>query len=301
MNAFIKKLYYTLVKPDLNQGYTLSLGFIFHTEKIYDEVVFNRLLTFCKEYHSITGKRALCTIMPPVSFRVKDEMQQRGVLEEKFIDNLKTLQSVADLGFHGHFWRTIQKSFEEKNNQIRNSTYEPADEETIKQQFQDQINWFRSANGIHAKSYAAGWWFTNRAIMQLQALHGIVYDFSLAKMKWTSGDWGKKLMQENQIAFGEPFVLETVEGKINCVQTIMGTPNTKFPQDFVRIINTLLDSENRAPIGMITTHDYDLVGDNLQYAIAQIRYLKTKKGIQFFSIEDLSTCLRDRALKSVKV
>ena len=122
MNSLIKKIYYTLVRPELTKDYTLSLGFIFHTERIYDAAVFSRLLTFCKEYQAITGKRALCTIMPPVSLRGNDEMQKASVLENVFIENLKTLQTVADLGFHGHFWRSAQKSFEASDNQIRNST-----------------------------------------------------------------------------------------------------------------------------------------------------------------------------------
>lgn len=299
MNSLIKKLYYTLIKPELANGYTLSLGFIFHTEKIYDEVTFNRLLTFCKEYQSITGKRALCTIMPPPSFRVNTEMETTNATEEKFIANLKTLQTVADLGFHGHFWRSAQKPFEEKGNQIRNSTYQPADDQFVEKQFQDQVRWFEQNGFTDIKTYAAGWWFTHSVIMQQQASNGIEYDFSFAKMPWTSGTWGKDIMQRNQLAFGEPFELETGKGKVKCIQTVMGTPNTQFPQDFIRIINSLLESSNKMPAGMITTHDYDLSGDNLRYAIEQIRYLKTKQNIQFFSADDVPALLHGRNLKSI--
>lgn len=301
MNSLIKKIYYTLVRPELTKDYTLSLGFIFHTERIYDAAVFSRLLTFCKEYQAITGKRALCTIMPPVSLRVNDEMQKASVLENVFIENLKTLETVADLGFHGHFWRSAQKSFEASDNQIRNSTYQPVDDECIEQQFHDQVNWFQRAGFTNIKNYAAGWWFTQRVVMQQQALHGMVCDFSFAKMKWTSGNWSKSVMQENDIAFGEPVVLEIPEGRITCVQTVMGTPNTEFPQDFIRIINTLLEPENKQPIGMITTHDFDLTGDNLKYALAQIKYLKAKKNIQFFSTDDLPALMRERKLKTVRI
>lgn len=301
MNNLLKKIYYTLFKPELAQGYNLSLGFIFHTEKIYDEVIFNRLLTFCKEFQSITGKRVLCTIMPPVSFRVNAEMQQSKATEEKFIENLKTLQHIADLGFHGHFWRSATEHFESPENQIRNSVYQSSDDDFVKQQFTDQVKWFKQTNFTPVKSYAAGWWFTHRIIMQLQAWSEIVYDFSFSKLKWTSGTWGKTIMHDAQLAFGEPFVLEVDGRKIECIQTVMGTPNTKFPQDFIRIINAQLESANKMPMGMITTHDYDLDGDNLKYAIAQIRYLKTLNNIQFFSQEDLPVLLRERQIKSIKI
>lgn len=301
MNTFIKKLYYTLVKPELRKGYTLLLGFIFHTEKIYDEVTFDRLLTFCKEYHALTGRRVLCTIMPPESFRVKDEMRQTATTEAKFIENLKTLQLVADLGFHGHFWRSAQKSFEASDNQIRNSTYQLADDDFIKQQFNNQINWFQRANVSFTKNYAAGWWFTHRTIMQQQMLNDCEYDFSFSKMRWTSGSWGKTLMQEHQVVFGDPFIVELPEGKITCVQTVSGTPNTQFPQDFIRIINAQLEPSNKAVLGLITTHDYDLAGDNLTFAIELIQYLKSKRNIQFFSLEDLPVVLRNRKLKSISI
>lgn len=301
MNSLIKKIYYTLVNPRLAKDYTLSLGFIFHTEKIHDEVVFSRLLRFCKEYQSITGKRALCTVMPPESLRVKNEMQQAGATEADFIRNLNLLQTVADLGFHGHFWRSAQKDFEAPDNQIRNSTYQAVDDKFIAQQFHDQLRWFQQSGFTDIKSYAAGWWFMHRAVIQNQASHGIGYDFSLSKVPWTSGTWGKTLMQENHIAFGEPVVVELPEGKINCVQTVMGAPNTPFPQDFIRIINTLLEPENNMPIGMITTHDYDLMADRLVYAIDLIRYLKTKNYIQFFSIDDLPALLGKRELKKVTI
>ena len=301
MSAFIKKLYYTLVEPDLKKGYTLVLGFIFHTEKIYDEDTFNRLLTFCKEYHTLTGQRALCTIMPPVSFRVKDEMQRAAATEIKFVENLKTLQIVADLGFHGHFWQSMQHSFESIDNQIRNSTYQPAHDGLIKEQFKDQITWVQRTPVAITKTYAAGWWFTHRIIMQQQLLNDLEYDFSFSRIPWSSGTWGKSVMQKHQVAFGEPFAVELPEGKITCVQTVMGTPNTPYPQDFIRIVNSLLEPANKTVLGMVTTHDYDLAGDNLKFALELIRHLKAKKYIQFFSIDDLPVALRERKLKNISI
>ena len=59
---------------DLPPG-QIRLGYIFHTEQIYDQNLFTQLLEFCESYRKITGKPPICTLMSGVNPLVVEGMK----------------------------------------------------------------------------------------------------------------------------------------------------------------------------------------------------------------------------------
>ncbi len=286
MIDLLKSIYYRVNKPALRRGYNLSLGFIFHTECIYSAETFNSLLVFCERFERITKKRPLCVVMSPLNFRVHAEANQTKFTLEDFQKRLQELAAVADIGFHGHFWRK-DSDFEENRNHVRQFNYTQHDNQLIEKQFKDDYAWLKDFDFVKPY-YAAGWWFVNSAVLKTLLREKIQADFSFSFLKWVSNEWSKEFMKERGINFGEPFKIENEKGEtIQCIQTLMGCPNTKHPQDFIRIMNGYLD-DNRQPVGMIATHDYNLLqGNNLTYSTQLIEYLASQKNITFLSAPEL--------------
>lgn len=285
MIDLVKGIVYKIKTPKLRDGYQFSFSFVFHTERIYDSLIYSRLVSFCEAYERITRKRPLCVVMSPCNFRTKAELELANFSLNDFESRLTDLSRVADIGFHGHFWRK-REAFERIENQIVEYNYTLDDEILIENQFSFDYSWL-SRLEIVKPLYSAGWWFLNSFLLRSLFNEKIQADFSFSFLKWINSTWSKNFMSTNKIKFGESFSIIDKEGHIlHCIQTVMGCPNTKFPQDFVRIINSYLDS-NTNPCGVIATHDFNLDGNNLEYAIDLILYLNKLQNVEFFSADEL--------------
>lgn len=281
MKEFLKGIYYRVQKPKLKVGYHVSLGFIFHTEQIYHTHTFITLLDFCNHYQQITGKRPLCAVMSPLNKRVKSKMEEAQFSLNDFNKRLIELSAVSDIGYHGHFWRG-DGDYSLLENQVRNRNYREQDSALIDKQFTDDYSWLKQLDFVQPY-YTAGWWFVNSTLLNKLRLEGIIADFSFSFLNWVSSDWSKNLLRKHNIRYGESFQI----GKLTCVQTLMGCPNTDHPEDFIRILNGYLDG-NTEPGGMIATHDYNLVeSNNFNKSIQLIEYLSGIKSISFLSAKEL--------------
>lgn len=285
MKGFFKRVLYKIAPPQFKKGYTFSVGFIFHTEQIYRNDVFDKLTSFCMQFSALTGKRPLCVVMSPVNKRVANELQEHGFTIEQFTNRLKKLHELADIGYHGHFWRRAD-DFEMPTSHIRHRNYRASDDENISDQFKTDYRWLEET-GRCKPYYGAGWWFINPAVVQVLAKHKIAADFSFTRLAWVDNSWVKEFLKRKNIRFGESFQIRSENTVLQCIQTVMGCPNTDFPDDFVRIINNYLDS-NRQVTGMIATHDYNLSeGNNLTRAIELVSYLVKHKAVAFHSAAEL--------------
>lgn len=286
MKNLLKHALYKVFPPRFRAGYTLSLGFIFHTEQLYNTHVFEKLIEFCEQFRKLTGKRPLCVVMSPVNKRVASELLQHHFSLDQFVDRLKTLADAGDIGYHGHFWRNSD-DFENPSNQIRHRNYSPKDDSQIGSQFQHDYLWLNNTT-LCKPVYAAGWWFINPAVIQQLMDHGVHVDFSFTRMHWVDNPWVKDFLEQNKIGFGESFMIQQATRSLHCIQTVMGCPNTGFPGDFVRIVNSHLDS-NRDVCGMIATHDYNLTErNNLKHALELIAFLVNQPSVTFYSADELA-------------
>ncbi len=290
MKNSLKRALYSWFPPRFKPGYTFSFGFIFHTEQIYRDEVFEKLITFCEKFRALTGKKPLCVVMCPVNARLASELNESNFSEEQFTQRLKDLSEVSDVGYHGHFWRT-QKGFDEISSHIRHRNYTETDDPLIRLQFDADYGWLETRR-LCKPFYAAGWWFINPTVIQQQFSHGFHLDFSFTRMHWADNPWAKDFLNRNKIRFGEPFQIQAAGQHLQCIQTVMGCPNTDYPEDFVRIMNSYLDT-NRKVIGMIATHDYNLTEqDNLKQALQLTSYLATNKAVSFYSAEELAAQIK---------
>lgn len=278
----LKSLYYVLKPARLPKSVNLHCGVIFHTEEIQQPATFSQLIHFCQQYVSITGKRALCTVMSPENPSIRKQMNQLGVSSDEFAGRLHQLREWADIGYHGHFWKSVDKPFSEPGNQIKAGNFEAADEPGIRAQFKAEMDWFQQ-NGFTLRSYSAGWWFVNPFLMKLLGENHLVLDFSFSQQPWVNNTWAKNFLASNNIMFGQSFREKT--GPV-FVQTLMGFTGSNYPMDFVRILNRFLPSQG-VVTGMITTHDYNIASAReLENTLKVIRLLSTHLNVAFCSEAD---------------
>jgi hypothetical protein len=281
---FLKFIYYGLRPARLPREVKLHIGFIFHTEEIQKASTFAKLKSFCQQYTSITGSRALCTVMSPENPRIREEMRREGVPDSEFANRLHDLRQWADIGYHGHFWKSGSRSYSDEGNQIKVFNFSPTDEATVLGQFQAELEWFTS-NGFTINSYSAGWWFINPFLMTLLHKTKIALDFSFCSQPWINNFWAKDFLKAKQVAFGESFKMQDQDPVY--VQTLMGCTVTDYPMDFVRVINKSLKSERVDVSGMITTHDYNILRyRDLTNAIKVVRHLAGQSTVAFCSEAD---------------
>ena len=212
-------------------------------------------------------------------------MNQVGFSMGNFKGRLEELSLHADIGYHGHFWRT-ENDFDNSTNQVRALGYSPQDDELIQKQFKQDYSWLCD-QPFTLPYYAAGWWFMNNSMVKKLMEENIEADFSYSMLRWISNPYFKTFFKEHQIRFGEPFRLTSNGKSITCIQTLMGCPNSPFSEDIIRQLNTYFDGY-QSPMGMLATHDYNLIeGNNLEYNKQMICYLSRLKNVSLHSAEEL--------------
>ena len=156
-----KKIFYLFTKKGQLKPYNIKLGYIFHTERLYNDRIFDRLLLFCKAYHTITGAKPICTVIPPSNLQLKKEILENKFPEEYYTSRIAELSKHSTIGYHGHFYlNNDPKDY----NAIHCNSY---NFENLEEQFSNDLNWFKKNNISHNNIYAAGWWFFNTGLLRL--------------------------------------------------------------------------------------------------------------------------------------
>lgn len=212
-------------------------------------------------------------------------MDQAGFSQRDFKERLEELFIYADIGYHGHFWRN-NDDFDNLNNQIKEASYTQHDDVLIGQQFKQDYVWL-SDQHFTLPYYAAGWWFMNTPVLNQLIEHKIAADFSYTKLRWVSNPYCKTFFRNHQVRYGEPFRIASNGSIVTCLQTLMGCPNSPFPEDIIRQLNMYLE-DYKSPMGMLVTHDYNLIeGNNLKYNKQMITYLQHLKNVSMHSAREL--------------
>jgi hypothetical protein len=278
----VKKGYYYLNPPRFPQQFTFKLGFVFHTEEIFNPAIHQTLINFCKEFLSITGTRCICVTMTPPNKRVEKGMRLFGCSNQEYINRMEELSEVAHIGFHGHFWHDPEK-FENNDYCIRKD-HDQYDYEVMHKQFTDQVNWFTENNVSHNNTYSAGWWFINKDIIELLLRNGMQYDYSMSKSPNLWNPFTIKLVKQNGIHYGETFYTAIGDRKLLHVQNLHCGLDTPFPYDATRFMNTLLEKDYPHITGVLNSHDYCL---DYEYTLNWMKYLKGLKQVEFLDHEGL--------------
>ena len=278
----VKSVYYTFNKVGFPKGVTFKLGFIFHTEGIFNPGIHKTLIRFCKDYFSITNTQCICVVMTPPNKRIEKGMIEFGCSNQEYINRMQELSEVAHIGFHGHFWHDPLK-FENEDFDIRkkNTDY---DYRVFYQQFEEQVNWLYGNNITHNHTYSGGWWFINKDLIELLLKHGFQYDYTISKSPNLWNPFTLELVKNNNIKFGESFYTKLNNKKLLHIQNLHSGHDTPFPQDSTRFMNTLIEKELPNITGVLNSHDYCLDYD---YTINWIRYLNELPQVTFLNHQDL--------------
>jgi hypothetical protein len=293
MKNLAKKILYTLYTPKLPVG-RIQLGYIFHTEQIYDQKLFTQLLSFCESYQKITGKRPICTLMTGVNPLVAEGMKNHRVSAQEYVLRARQLSEVSTLGYHGHFWSDVSKLHDAASQIKGRRSIEPA----LKTQFENDLQWFKSNGLNHNGIYSGGWWFMSEQVQKLLVQHGFSLDFTFSKAPYFRNPYSQDLMQKNQIRIGE---VCRIEEQLLCIQNFIGCHTTPYIEDFYRNMRKLLaeDGQPDSPIhGVVNSHDYDL---DVVNTLKCIEALKKDPSVEFCDVQDFQALLarKGKSIKSV--
>lgn len=292
MKRYIKKCLYALYPKHSLQKYNLQLAYIFHTEKIYEEAIFQNLLAFCKTYHQLTGAKPICTIIPPTNLLVKEALAKHHIVPQLFLDRLQQLAQVATIGYHGHFYLYHQTAYA---NGIHCNNFSVS---ALTQQLENDLAWFSKHEINHHGIYAGGWWFFNKYLAQLLLKHGFTVDFSFSKAPFFYNQYSHQLMKAHHILTGQSFSLGKRTNSLLCIQNFIGCSNYEQPLDFDRNMHKLLTPNHKKliNIGVINSHDYDI---NNRKTLDCITHLLTNANCQFHSADGLITLAKQQTNKVI--
>jgi len=294
INDLIKQIGYRFLFKNVLKEYGMTLGYVFHTEEIFDKSVFESLMHFCQEYRKLTNARPICALMTPLNPRVREGMRIHNVSMDEFAGRVQLLAEHASIGYHGHFWFHSDE-FKNGTAEIRCTNFLRS---AVEAQVGEEVQWFKSMNIRHNNVYAPGWWLMNAELLAILRCNGFDVDFSFSKSLWFYNAYSHALMKRHHIRAGEPFVLKTRRGDVTCIQNFIGCHGTAFPQDFDRNLSSLLDPDYREIIGVVNAHDTDLIGQGfLDNTLNCLRYLQERYNAAIVGYDELVAQARMRTAK----
>jgi len=289
MKSLLKKISYAFYKKGQLKSHNIKLGYIFHTERLYDDRLFNQLILFCKKYKAITCAEPICTVIPPSNLQLKRELNERAFPEKEYASRIIELSQYSTIGYHGHFYLDNNPF---NYNAIHCNSFNA---NNLTEQFENDINWFEKNQIPHNNIYAGGWWFFNENLLQLLLQYGFQFDFSFSKAPFFYNQFSNEIMNENNIPTGEVFEIGfDGEKKLTCIQNFIGMHTTSFPEDFDRNMKKL-DLNIKELVGVVNAHDYDLNFDN---TLRCIEFQMKFNNIKFLSFNDL---IGEKPFKSIRL
>ncbi len=283
MKQTLKKILYTVRPYSLPEVFNFKIGYNFHTEMVYDDAIYAKLLSFCGQYLQITGKQAICTLMTGNSPKVAAGMKAFKCPDQKLSDRYHELSTVATLGYHGHFYLN-PLHWQRYETEIRSNNFSKAN---LKEQFDNDLGWLKNYGINHNGLYAGGWWFMNQHLLALLIDAGFKFDFSFSKSVYFRNQFSHQLMVRNYIKTGQNFEIQIPgKGKIVEIQNLIGAPSSPLFPDYTRNLLKILDKEQTNVTGVVNSHDYDL---NQANTLKLFERFSKMKQISFFDAEDLLT------------
>jgi hypothetical protein len=287
----LKRIYYTL-RPSAFPDKQCAFLFVFHVEQMYDDTLFQNLISFCNGFAEETGVEPICALMSGANARVRDGAAKAHVSMDTIAGRMHELAAVATLGYHGHFW-IAPNDFQEYESEIRCNNFVKA---SVMQQVESDLDWFDQYKVPIQPIYSAGWWFVNSDLLAKLAEKGFGLDFSFSHSPWFRNQFSHRILMTQSIPAGEPFRIATGQGDINCVQTLIGCSGPDRIEDFNRNIARLLQRSPRTVMGALCSHDYDL---RVESSLRCISALAKNPSVRILGYQELKA-IDTAALRTVR-
>jgi len=255
INDILKYFYFNYFNKNINLVRPMTIGYVFHTESIYDIDCYSILLDFVRSYKSMTGEQCVLTIMTPENCHVKKMMHIQSCENSEFLDRVLLLSEYAEIGYHGHFYRN-DTGIKSGNN--------VEDHLLISDQFDRELLWLDDYVDSFIRVYAAGWWHMSDIVIKKLLENDFIMDFSFTHSGFFGCDYSKEILRKNSISLGQPFTLKE-SSQLVFLQNFIGCHDNKFPEDFMRRMNLLINSIPCADdrlYGVVNNHDFNLSDGN---------------------------------------
>ena len=163
MKTLLKRLYYLLNSNSGLAHYDMTFLYVFHTEYIFNDILFKQLISFCKDYKSLTGSKVINTIMTGVNPRIKKGIFNSGITMSEFVNRVKKLSEISTIGYHGHYHIDVNNHEAiECEIHCNNFLYN-----AVEEQMENDLKWFKDHEINHNFIYAPGWYFMNAPMIVL--------------------------------------------------------------------------------------------------------------------------------------
>jgi hypothetical protein len=214
--------------------------------------------------------------------RIQKGINDSGIKMSEFANRIQQLSSISTIGYHGHYHIDVNnhEAFEGEIH-CNNFLYH-----VVKEQIENDLNWFKEYDIEHNNIYAPGWYFMNKAMIELLIKKGFETDYSFSFSKWFSNVYTDAFFKNNNINPGELFKIKSKEKSIDCVQALIGCHNTPFVEDFERNLLNLFSTENTRILGCLSVHDDDI---DVKSTLNCIEKMMRKWDAKFISHEDVKT------------
>ena len=274
MKHLLKNILYRFNSYPLNSDHEYCFCYVFHTEAIYSKNDFELLKKFCTDFFALTGKKPICTVMPANNPQIKATMANKNISEELYVDRLKELAAMSQIGYHGHFYKN--------GDELKPPAREKG---TVTRQFNEEVEWFKKNEIDTNHCYSGGWWYMNEDLIELLVSNNFNIDFTFTYNQNFYNPFSKEFLKKNKIAVGQPFTAQ----KIKFIQTLIGCHNTPDLQDFRRNLNGLTGNipAREKLIGALCTHDYNL-GDTIKMTMDCLNDLSLNPLVSFFDLNDIN-------------
>jgi hypothetical protein len=223
-------------------GAPLHLNACFHTEQLDDDRVFETLLAWCGDFRRITGVGAWLCMMTPVNPAIRERLAKSGFPAERYGERIQRLAEIAEIGYHGHFYRPDGSPLAGGHFAI----------ETARPQIAAEMAWLRGL-GLQPQIYTGGWWVVTPDLLQALADEGIRLDCST---RGTQGGTFGDRYPGRMPPLGERFEL------VPPVVEIGSLPYFAMPWPrYRRLLASRLPDLGQCPQwAALPLHDYSLVG-----------------------------------------
>ncbi len=207
----------------------LQVNVVVHAERLARPEAFEALLRFAEGFRARAGVPLLCCITTPACPWVALQCAQEGLDDAGYARRVRELAAVADLGYHGHFFRPAADpaaarriydrdfgsggdAFFSEEWECRLEPIGPSnhDAEAVAQQMDAELAWF-AAEGWRPRVYLGGWWYMTPDIASRLDQKGFLADCTLRRGH--ANTFGGRYLEDSAIpARGTPWILPPARG-----------------------------------------------------------------------------------------
>jgi hypothetical protein len=257
---------------------------VLHVEQLDKDSCFESLLTYLEAYRRVTGRRAVATVMTPLSPLTAARLAASGFGEEKYAERIAGVGRWAIIGQHGHYLRPAP------GGELRPMHASFFDGAAIERQIAAEADWLisRGLMDPERKIYSAGWWFMNSWLQRTIARLGYRHDFSLSvsQQSYSHAAW---IERKRSGVLGQAIRFGHEGGQMTGAVALSATAGPGRPLICLKrlVAERLLPPGGRTSPLYLTFygHDYDLPARDAISATARL----AEMGFGFFEPEDLDS------------